>query len=119
MTDTDKRPASDPTITDPDKYKVVFENNRVRVLEYRDEPGQRTSPHEHPDSVMYTLGTFERRLFGPGGERRDVRLTEGEARWLDAQVHSGENIGSTPSHALFVELKDAARSRGDAPLGPS
>jgi len=23
----------DPTITDPDKYKVIFENDRVRVLE--------------------------------------------------------------------------------------
>ena len=29
----------DPTTTDPDKYSVIFENERVRVLEYRDEPG--------------------------------------------------------------------------------
>jgi hypothetical protein len=29
---------ADPTTTDPDKYKVVFENDRVRVLEYRDRP---------------------------------------------------------------------------------
>ena len=35
---------SDPTVTDPDKYRVVFENERVRVLEYRDDPGARTSP---------------------------------------------------------------------------
>jgi hypothetical protein len=47
--------ARDPTETDPDKYKVVFENERVRVLEYRDGPGDRT-PHRHPDSVTYTLG---------------------------------------------------------------
>jgi len=46
---------ADPTSTDPDKYKVIFENDRVRVLEYRDEPGQRPEPHEHPESVMYTL----------------------------------------------------------------
>ena len=46
--------SADPTQTDPDKYKVVFENERVRVLEYRDQPGDRTSPHRHPDSVMYT-----------------------------------------------------------------
>jgi beta-alanine degradation protein BauB len=45
----------DPTITDPDNYSVVFENDRVRVLEYRDEPGAQTRPHEHPDSVMVTL----------------------------------------------------------------
>jgi hypothetical protein len=27
-------------------------------------------------------------------------------RWLDAQVHSGETVGSTATHVLFVELKD-------------
>jgi hypothetical protein len=29
---------ADPTVTDPDKYRVVFENEAVRVLEYRDDP---------------------------------------------------------------------------------
>ncbi|MGZ8512272.1 MAG: hypothetical protein ACXWWL_02420 [Candidatus Limnocylindria bacterium] len=37
----------DPTQTDPDKYAVIFENERVRVLEYKDRPGDRTSPHRH------------------------------------------------------------------------
>jgi quercetin dioxygenase-like cupin family protein len=95
----------DPTATDPDKYRVIFENERVRVLEYEDAPGQATSPHDHPDSVMVTLGSFERRLVGASGESRDVRLEAGEVRWLDAQTHSGENIGDTPTHVVFVELK--------------
>ena len=99
---------ADPTSTDPDKYKVVFENERIRVLEYRDEPGQATSPHAHPDSVMYTLLSFERRLIAESGESREVKLDTGEVRWLDAQTHSGENIGRTPTHVLFVELKDGA-----------
>jgi len=106
-------------MTDPDKYKVVFENDRVRVLEYRDKPGQRTSPHEHPDSIMHTLSGFERRLIGSGGETRDVTLAQGETRWLDAQTHSGENIGDTPSHVLFVELKESAKPTGGGSLGPS
>ena len=110
---------TDPTITDPDKYKVVFENDRVRVLEYRDQPGQKTRPHAHPDSIMHTLSSFERRLIGSGGEFRDVTLAQGETRWLDAQTHSGENIGNTPSHALFVELKDSAKPAGGTTLGPS
>lgn len=112
---------ADPTSTDPDKYKVIFENDRVRVLEYRDEPGQRTQPHEHPESVMYTLSSFERRLIGENGEGRDVELAAGEVRWLDAQVHSGENIGESPTHVLFVELKpDAPVAQiGSTTLGPS
>jgi beta-alanine degradation protein BauB len=100
--------ADDPTRTDPDKYKVIFENDRVRVLEYRDEPGQATSPHRHPDSVMYTLSSFDRKLVDENGQSREVTLEPGQVRWLDAQVHSGENVGSTPTHVLFVELKDSA-----------
>ena len=96
---------ADPTETDPDKYKVVFENERVRVLEYRDKPGDRTSPHSHPDSVMYTLSAFERRL-EHGDQQREVQLQPGRASWLAAQEHSGENIGTTGTHVLFVELKE-------------
>jgi quercetin dioxygenase-like cupin family protein len=109
----------DPTVTDPDKYGVVFENERVRVLEYRDEPGAKTSPHDHPDSVMITLSGFERRLTS-ADQTRDINLAPGEIRWLDAQTHSGENIGTTPTNVVFVELKGAARARAAAPtLGPS
>jgi hypothetical protein len=112
---------ADPTSTDPDKYKVIFENERVRVLEYRDEPGQATRPHQHPDSLMYTLSSFDRRLVAEDGESREVSLAAGEVRWLDAQIHSGENIGQTPTHVLFVEFKNQ-QSAGVAPsrtLGPS
>jgi quercetin dioxygenase-like cupin family protein len=110
---------ADPTETDPDKYKVVFENDHVRVLEYRDEPGQRTSPHDHPNSVMITLSGFDRRLVGAGGESRDVTLDPGQIRWLDAQTHSGENIGETPTHVFFVELKAPTRGGREVALGPS
>jgi beta-alanine degradation protein BauB len=112
--------ASDPTETDADKYKVVFENDRVRVLEYRDRPGDRTSPHRHPDSVMYTVSSFERRLIHDG-QHRDVQLDAGRVAWLSAQEHSGENIGSTETHVIFVELKEPPAGSADssAELGPT
>ena len=113
---------ADPIETDPDKYRVVFENERVRVLEYRDEPGQHTTPHTHPDSVMVTLSGFDRRLTRGDGEQRDVTLESGMVRWLDAQTHSGENIGKTATHAVFVELKSSAAPDADRPgaiLGPA
>ncbi|HZK50697.1 MAG TPA: cytoplasmic protein, partial [Actinomycetota bacterium] len=75
----------DPTQSDPDKYRVVFENERVRVLEYRDEPGAKTRPHSHPDSVMITLSGFDRRLI-MGDQNREVTLEPAEVRWLDAQT---------------------------------
>lgn len=112
--------SADPTQTDPDKYKVVFENDRVRVLEYRDKPGDRTSSHRHPGSVMYTLSSFERRLIH-GDQQRDVQLQAGRVNWLAAQEHSGENIGTTDSHVIFVELKEPPpnSSESSAQLGPT
>jgi hypothetical protein len=111
----------DPTVTDPDLYKVIFENERVRVLEYRDQPGARTHTHRHPDSVMVTLSDFRRRVTA-GDRSVDVQLRAGEARWLGAQQHSGENIGDSESHSVFIELKEpgpASAPTIDAPLGPS
>jgi quercetin dioxygenase-like cupin family protein len=96
---------NDPVTTNPELYSVVFENERVRVLAYRDRPGDRTQPHGHPDSVMVTLSSFRRRL-GADDTRRDVELRSGHAAWLPAQSHFGENIGDTETHVIFVELKE-------------
>jgi hypothetical protein len=113
---------TDPTTTNPDLYQTIFENDRVRVLEYRDRPGQSTTPHRHPDSVMYTLSTFRRRL-ASGDREVDVEIDAGSVRWLDAQEHSGHNTGATDTHVIFVELKDPASADGadpgDAALGPA
>ncbi len=111
----------DPTVTDPNLYKVIFENERVRVLEYRDEPGDCTHVHRHPDSVMVTLSAFRRRV-AAGGRNVEVELKAGEVRWVGAQEHTGENVGDTASHSIFVELKEAAlanASTADVALGPS
>jgi hypothetical protein len=108
----------DPVETNPDHYKIILENERVRVLEYRDVPGVRTTLHQHPDSVMYTLSSFRRRLY-MGELQRDVELQAGSVNWLSAQEHYGENIGDTPSHAIFVELKAGATgSPSTQALGP-
>ena len=96
--------STDPVVTDPDFYSVVFENDRVRVLEYRDRPGDRTHEHSHPDMVIIPLTTFRRRLT-LGDRVFEVEKVEHEAGWVDAQTHFGENIGDTESHSLFVELK--------------
>ena len=110
---------ADPITTNPELYHLLFENDRVRVLEYVDQPGDATQPHSHPDSVMVTLSTFRRRLRS-GVKEVDVELPAFQARWLNAQEHAGTNIGDTPTHTIFVELKEPGRS--DAPeerLGPS
>lgn len=96
---------SDPTVTDGDHYSVIFENDRVRVLEYRDQPGTRTQEHHHPDSVMVSLTPIHRRITS-GDRTIEVEPPAEAARWLPAQDHVGENIGQAPIHAIFVELKE-------------
>ncbi|MGC5076658.1 cytoplasmic protein [Agrococcus sp. DT81.2] len=102
----------DAVSTDPDFYSVVFENERVRVLEYRDTPGAKTNRHHHPDSVMIPLSAFERRL-EHGSREADISFEPGAVRWVPEESHVGENIGSTDSHAILVELKEPS------PGGPS
>lgn len=109
----------DPVVSNPEHYRTLFENEFVRVLEYADEPGQSTSPHVHPNSVMITLSDFTRRLSTAAGAR-EVALPANQAVWLPAQRHAGENIGSTPTHTVFVELKGAAAGVVDERVvGPS
>lgn len=98
-------PSRDPVVTDGDKYRVVMENERVRVLEYRDSPGQRTSPHFHPDYVLCALSSFRRKLTLSGGREAVVEVTAGQVTSGKAQSHIGENIGDTDTHVLIVELK--------------
>jgi quercetin dioxygenase-like cupin family protein len=105
----DPASARDPIETDPDKYKVIFENERVRVLEYRDKPGQRTAPHYHPEYVLYALSAFRRTLTLPQeGKTGSREVQVGDVAWGKAQVHIGENVGSTDTHVIMVELKGPA-----------
>jgi len=110
--------SDDPTVTNPRLYHTVMENERVRVLEYRDRPGERPTPHVHPDSVMVTQSAFRRRLI-EGDRSVEVELAAGLVRWLPAQTHAGENIGETETHVILVELKEPAAERREGALGPT
>ena len=107
---------TDPTITNPDRYRTLWENDDVRVLEYRDDPGDETTPHAHPNTVMVTLTGFRREL-SSGGRSREVDLLPGQALWLPAQVHTGRNIGQTPTWTILVELKRSSVET-ETTLGP-
>lgn len=96
---------ADPVVSDGDKYHVVLENARVRVLRYHDEPGAETHPHHHPEFLMYALGPFKRKLIAPDGSVRVREFKAGDVAWMSAQSHSGVNIGTTPTDALLVEFK--------------
>ena len=97
--------AHDPVQTDGDKYELKFENDRVRVLEYRDQPGDKTRLHSHPAFVVYALAPFKRKITLPDGKAMIREFKVGDVLSSDAQAHIGENIGDTPTHIIMIELK--------------
>ncbi|MBN1758595.1 MAG: hypothetical protein JW863_09770 [Chitinispirillaceae bacterium] len=97
--------AQDPVFTDGDKYKAILENDNVRVLEYTDNPGEKTNRHHHPDFVLYALDSFKRRLTFGDGKQIEREFKKGDVMWMKDQIHTGENIGTTETHVLIVEVK--------------
>jgi hypothetical protein len=93
-------------VTDGDKYSVVLENERVRVLRYHDKPGDRTLEHAHPDYVLYAESSFKRRLTFPDGRQQEADVKAGTVVWMKAHTHIGENIGDTETYVIIVELKE-------------
>jgi beta-alanine degradation protein BauB len=86
-------------------YRVLFENDRVRLLEARISPGDSSALHSHPDYLVYTLDDGQVRFGSTTGESQDVNMAAGEVMWREAEEHTAENVGSTDVHALLFELK--------------
>jgi len=96
----------DPAKVAGDVYKLVMENDRVRVFDVRFKPGQKAVMHEHPNHVVYVIDDYTLDLSGPDGKKQEIQLKAGQAFWMEAGAHAAENIGKTAGHALVVELKE-------------
>jgi len=107
--------AQDAVQTDGDKYKVVLENAQVRVLEYRDLPGNKTHLHEHPEFVVVAMTPFRRQIHLPDGRTLTREFKAGDVMYSAGQAHIGENVGSSPTHVLLIEMKGerVARAKKD------
>lgn len=97
--------AADPVSTEGDKYKIRLETERVRVLEYKDMPGEKTAEHHHPAFVLYAVAPFKRKITLPDGKVIMREFKAGDMLWSEEQTHIGENVGDTPTHVIMIELK--------------
>lgn len=90
----------------PKAYKLLMENERVRVLDIRLTPGQKAPMHNHPnDHVIYVINGAKVRLTSSDGKKNEFDLKAGQTIWMEAGSHEAENIGSTVGHNLAIELK--------------
>jgi quercetin dioxygenase-like cupin family protein len=106
--------AQDPLAVAPDMYKLIHENDRVRILEVTFQPGQKIAPHSHPDHAVYVLEPGVLRIHKPDGSSADADLQVGQVIWIPAETHWAENIGATVVRLLVTELKETA----PAPAAP-
>ena len=89
----------------PHVYKVLFENERVRLLEVIMQPGDSSEMHSHPDNLLYVLSDGKVTFTDPSGGTADLEVTAGTSMWMEATEHATENVGGTRIHALFFEPK--------------
>jgi len=83
----------DPTIVDPARYKVVFENEAVRVLRIHFGPKEKGAEHEHIlNRVVFYLND-------QGGAKAD------DVRMAGAATHTEQNAVDTPADRIAVEIK--------------
>ncbi len=97
--------AEDAVKVAPHVYKVLFENERARVLEVNMQPGDSSDMHSHPDYLVHLLSSGKVRFTSPSGETAELELPAGASMWREAEEHSTENVGDTAVHALFFEPK--------------
>jgi quercetin dioxygenase-like cupin family protein len=97
--------AQDAAKVDPKHYKVVLENDQVRVLRITYGPHEKSVMHSHPPGVVVYLTDARGRFTMPGGKTQDAVTKAGTVVWTDATSHLPENTGDKDFEVIQVELK--------------
>lgn len=104
-------------------HRLLFENERVRILEVRIGPGRLVPVHTHQwPSAIYILSAsdfirrdgegkilFDSRAAGPPPATPTVQWTD------PLPPHSVENVGDSEILLITTELKEPAATRGVLP----
>lgn len=105
----------DGLLSSPNNFKLLLENDQVRVLQYTLLPGALDHWHTHPPRVGYVLSGAKIRVTEGDGGHEDYDNKAGEIYWGEfSPLHDTYNVSATPFVALLVEVKSAPSS----PLSP-
>ncbi len=94
----------DPLIAASNVYKLIFENDKVRVLEVVFKPGDKAKIHYHPNHVVYAKTAGKGKMTS-GGKTNESEIKAGSVFFMEEQDHEFENVGNTTYDAIVVELK--------------
>lgn len=93
----------------PAEYKVVFENDRVRVIEYRTGSERGVcgyGNHTHPGHAYIMLNDAKLRTVTPDGKEVVENSKAGDVGWEDSGQHICENLSGENVRCYLVEIKD-------------
>ncbi len=106
--------AQDPVKVDPGHYKVILDNDAVRVLKVRLAVGEKSPMHSHPDAIIVPLSAAKARFTMPDGKTEGLDLVKETAAWTPASTHSPANVGTSELDGILVEFK--SKTAGTATL---
>src|SRR6266700_262298 len=95
----------DPVKLDPKHYKVVINNDQVRVLRSKYGPHEKSVMHEHPASVAVFMSDCHVKFTLPDDTSQDTNSKAHDAIWVEAGKHLPENVGDKPTEVIVIELK--------------
>ena len=95
----------DPVGVSPENYKVLLENDRVRVVEMTLRPGEIDETHSHPSETVYFINGGKARVHLPDGGTVEVEFSDGGVMWHEPWTHRVENVGASELRAVIVEDK--------------
>ena len=93
---------------DPSGGKVVFENEKVRVISHLGRPRMGvcgTGLHSHPPHLTIALTDVKAKVTLAGKEPFIAENKAGDAFWDPGGAHVVENLGGRDSKVYLVELK--------------
>jgi beta-alanine degradation protein BauB len=105
----------DPATVSPEMYKVILDNQFVRVVDYQIPVGSKDNWHTHPAKASYVVKGGKLKITTDTDESFTVNEETGTASWFGAVgLHTAENVGDTPVHIVFVEIKALESGRDNA-----
>lgn len=91
-----------------DRARVPFDNERVKVINAFNNPGQKSRLHKHDvNRIMVHLDAGKMRLAFQDGPTNDIPFEPNQVRWdPKGGLHTSENVGGTYYRIVEVELKN-------------
>lgn len=84
---------------------LILENKFVRVIDDQIPVGVTEPMHRHPHGVVVYLTNYTNEQTTQDGKKTVQDRKAGTASWSEATVHTVKTVGTTPSHAIRIELK--------------